>query len=329
MSGKKHEIKRGVSLYSYQEEYFLRKMSLEDLLATSAKLDIPGIEIIGEQMIPGYPNVPNSFFDQWHGWMEKYKLTPVCLDMFLYPNRFKGRTMTQEEMVESVAADIKFAKQLGCFVVRVQHNVTTDLLEALVPYAEKHDVKLGIEIHAPFHLDHPVEQELIKTFERVGSPYLGFVLDLGIYTKRFARIISNRWLRMGMKPEIADYIVDAYHNDKMENIAEEVAELGGTQDDVDAAVLAKYMVYSEPRRVLDYMQYVFHVHGKFSEMLDDYTDYSIPYEEIIPVLIEGGFKGYIASEYEGNWYLQDAFEVDSVEQVRRHQVMLKRLLGEE
>jgi len=328
MMGKNHKIKRGVSLYSYQEEYYLRKMSLEDLLAVSADLDIPGIEIIGEQMIPGYPNVPDSFFDQWHGWMDKFNLTPVCLDMFLYPNRFKGRVLTHEEMVDSVVADIKFAERLGCSVIRVQHNVTTDLLEALTPYAEQHDMKLGIEIHAPFHLDHPVEKEFIKTFERIGSPYLGFVLDLGIYTKRFARIISSRWLRMGMKPEIAEYIVNAYHDGKMENIGEEVAKLGGTKDDIDAAVLAKYMIYSDPRRVLDYIQYVFHVHGKFSEMLPDYTDYSIPYEEIIPVLIEGGFKGYIASEYEGNWYIQDAFEVDSVEQVRRHQMMLKRMLGE-
>jgi sugar phosphate isomerase/epimerase len=323
-----HAIKRGVSLYSYQEEYFLRKMMLEDLLATSAELDIPGIEIIGEQMIPGYPYVPDTFFDQWHGWMEKYGLTPVCLDMFLYPHKFKGRVMTKEEMVASVVEDIKFANRLGCSVVRVQHNVSIELLEALVPYAEQYDVKLGVEIHAPFHLDHPFEQELVAAFQRVGSPYLGFVLDLGIYTKRFARIISNRWLRMGMKPEIADYIVDAYHSGEMADIGQEVAQLGGTQDDIDAANLAKYMIYSDPRRVLDYMPYIFHVHGKFSEMLPDYTDYSIPYEEIIPVLIEGGFDGYIASEYEGNWYLQDAFEVDSVEQVRRHQVMLKRLLGE-
>ena len=28
-----HKIKRGVSLYSFQEEYFLRKMSLEDIIA--------------------------------------------------------------------------------------------------------------------------------------------------------------------------------------------------------------------------------------------------------------------------------------------------------
>lgn len=32
-----NEIKRAVSLYSYQEEYFLKKMSLEDCIAATAK----------------------------------------------------------------------------------------------------------------------------------------------------------------------------------------------------------------------------------------------------------------------------------------------------
>jgi hypothetical protein len=36
----------------------------------------------------------------------------------------------------------------------------------------------------------------------------------------------------------------------------------------------------------------------------------------------------LSSEYEGNRHIQDAFEVDSLEQVRRQQVMFTRLLGE-
>jgi hypothetical protein len=45
-------------------------------------------------------------------------------------------------------------------------------------------------------------------------------------------------------------------------------------------------------------------------------------------LREAGYSGYINSEYEGQRLTQDAFETDSCEQVRRHHVMLRRLLGE-
>ena len=46
------------------------------------------------------------------------------------------------------------------------------------------------------------------------------------------------------------------------------------------------------------------------------------------MLQQGGYNGYICSEYEGNRWIEDAEEPDSVEQVRRQQVMLARLLGE-
>ena len=44
------QIKRGVSLYSFQEEYFLRKLTLEDCIAKAASFGAYGIEIIGEQI---------------------------------------------------------------------------------------------------------------------------------------------------------------------------------------------------------------------------------------------------------------------------------------
>ena len=50
-------IKRGVSLYSYQNETFQGKMSLEDCIRTSAELGANGIEIIGEQTFWGWPEV--------------------------------------------------------------------------------------------------------------------------------------------------------------------------------------------------------------------------------------------------------------------------------
>jgi sugar phosphate isomerase/epimerase len=75
------------------------------------------------------------------------------------------------------------------------------------------------------------------------------------------------------------------------------------------------------------MPYIHHIQAKFYEMTDEGVEYSIPYDKIIPVLIEGGYSGYLSSEYEGNRHIQDAFPVDSLEQVRRQHSMFQRLLG--
>jgi sugar phosphate isomerase/epimerase len=323
-----NKIKRCVSLYSFQEEYFLRKMTLEDMLVTCQELGIPGVEIIGEQMITGYPRISSSFFDQWHSWLEKYGLTPVCLDQFIFPQIYKNRLMTEDEMVASILEDIRVAKRLGVKLIRVQHSVTSRILERTVAEAEKAGISLDVEIHAPSTLESPFEQELVRTFERVDSPYLGFVLDLGIFTRRLGRIMTDRWMRMGMKPAVAKVIAECYDNRQMDKLEDDIRALNGTQDDLDATFLVKHLVNSDPRHILPYMKYIHHIHAKFSEMTDEGRDYSIPYEEIIPILVEGGFSGYLSSEYEGGWFIQDAFVVDGVEQVRRHQRMLKQLLGE-
>jgi sugar phosphate isomerase/epimerase len=324
-----HDIKRAVSLYSFQEEFFLRKMTLEDCIATAARLDIPGIEIIGDQMIRGYPDVPDSFFDQWHGWMERYGRTPVCLDQFLDWNKYRGRVMTEDERVDSLVKDIKVASKLGCTVIRVIHDVSPRIMERAIPYAEEYNVRLGNEIHAPSHLDDDFSKSLFEMMQRTGSRHVGFVIDMGLYTRRMPRVVSDRWIRDGMREDIAQYIIDAYNaHQGLETLPDDVKKMGGTEQDISMARMGTHNIYVDPRRMLDFMPWIFHFHAKFNEMLPDYTEYSIPYDEIIPILIEGGYNGYLSSEYEGNRHIQDAFEVDSVEQVRRHQVMLKRLLGQ-
>jgi Xylose isomerase-like TIM barrel len=333
-----HKIKRGVSLYSFQEEYFLRKMSLEEIIAVCARMDIPGVEIIGDQMIPNYPNISEAFFKQWHGWMDKYERTPVCLDMFLDWNKFKGRVMSEDEQVESIKRDIVCANRLGCTVIRVIHDVEPGVLERAASTAEKYNVKLALEIHAPSFYDSPFERTLIEMFDQVQSPYLCFTLDLGVFCKKLPRIVTERFLREGMKPEIVEYLNEAYNSNtlsrgselgKNENsLPEIILSMGGRESDIYWAFMGTHMIYADPKKMLPYLKYTAHIHGKFYEMIDDTHEYSIPYEEIIPLLIEGGYTGYIDAEYEGNRWIQDAQTVDSVEQVRRYQKMLKTLLGE-
>lgn len=74
-------IKRGVSLYSFQEEYFLQKLDLEGCIAAAASMGAMGIEVVSEQMMRGFPVLSGSFYEQWQSWMEKYKTIPVAHDM--------------------------------------------------------------------------------------------------------------------------------------------------------------------------------------------------------------------------------------------------------
>jgi sugar phosphate isomerase/epimerase len=320
-------MKRGVSLYSYQEEFFLQKMSLEDCIAAAAKTGATGIEILGEQSIVGFPKLTDAFVDQWFGWMDKYGVTPVCHDMFMDYSKFKNRRFTEEEALQSFIRDIKFANKLGFKVIRVIVNVSPELMEKAAPYAEEYDVKLGIEIHSPWHINSAWMTRHWEVMEKTGSKYLGFIPDMGMFTKRLARVQVDNLIRKGADEKIAEFVCSQHEKGVMaEYIIAEVRQMSQRPMDIAVAELSRHNIYNNPNSLLQHADRIFHIHAKFYEMLEDYTEYSIPYKEVIEVLKKCNFQGYLSSEYEGNRHIQDIMEVDSVEQVRRQQVMFKNLI---
>lgn len=326
-------IKRAVSLYSYQEEFFLRQLSLEECIAAAAATGATGIEIIGEQSIPGCPKLPSdAFVDQWFGWMDQYKVTPIAHDMFLDYNKRKGHYWSDDEAVESFKQDIRFAHRLGFKIIRVIVNVTPEIIEKVLPFAEEHDIKLGIEVHAPWHINSAWMARHWEVMEKTGTKHFGFIPDMGGFTRRLARVQVDRLIRQGADPKIAEFVCQQHEKGVMaEYTIYEVSRMSNRRIDMAVAELSRHNTYVNPVSLLQHMPRIIHIHGKFYEMLDDNTgcgpsEWSIPYDKIIDVLKQGGYDGYIASEYEGNRHIQDIYEVDSVEQVRRHQEMLKNLL---
>jgi sugar phosphate isomerase/epimerase len=325
-----HRIKRGVSLYSFQEEYFLRTMSLEDCIRVAGEIGALGIEIIPEQSIPGYPRLTDEFVDNWFGWMRRYGTTPVATDLFLDTKRHPDRWLTLEEQVASVHQDIDIAVRLGASVVRAIINTPPEVMEAAAPYAEEKGVRLLLEVHAPFHYAHPWILQHLEVMHRTGSPALGLMPDMGTYVKRFPRVVTERALRDGAKPELVDLIVKTYddHGD-VHALMDIVNYRGGGPVDFGLARQASHYLWTEPKEMLPHMALIGHIQAKFYEMTEDGVEYSIPYDDIVPVLIDGGYDGYLSSEYEGNRHIQDVHPVDSVEQVRRQHAMFTRLLGED
>ncbi|CCA90634.1 sugar phosphate isomerase/epimerase [Novosphingobium sp. PP1Y] len=327
-----NQIKRGVSLYSYQNETFQGKMTLEDCIRTSAELGAKGIEIIGEQTFWGWPEVgvEDAAVANWHELIKKYDCVSVSHDFMLDYKRYKGRIMPFDEQVASVKKDIDFGARLGMKYIRALVSIEPSVLVAAAPYAEEKGIKILIEVHAPLHFDHPWIIRHAEAFEKSGSDALGFLPDMGMFLFKFPPVWKEKFLRIGVPKNIADYIEKAYEDRVLsEYVILNVREMGGEGPALGMAETLRHNAAFEPKRMLDYMGRIHNVHGKFYQMDEDYVEPSIPYDEIVKVLQQGGYKGYICSEYEGNRWIEDAQEPDSVEQVRRQQVMLARLLGEE
>ena len=107
--------------------------------------------------------------------------------------------------------------------------------------------------------------------------------------------------------------------------------------DIDFEVMGQALLLSHTMAsdLKELMPYVVSIHGKFYNMSEipgkpgQYQDISMDYETPIRMLKESGYDGYINSEYEGQRRFQDRGIEDlisEVDQVRKHQEMLKRLI---
>ncbi len=325
------KIKRGVSLYSFQNETFQGKMSLEDCIRTCAEMGANGIEIIGEQTFWGHPEyaVADADIDNWHALIKKYDCVPVSHDYMLDYKRYKGREMPVAEQIASVHNDIDLGVRLGMKYIRSLVSIAPEVLVGAAPYAEEKGIMLLTEVHAPLHFDHPWIVRLAEAFDKSGSPALGFLPDMGMFLDKFPPVWKEKFMRIGVPKAIADYVEQAYADRVLsEYVILNVQQMGGTGPAIAMAETLRHNAAFEPKRMLDYMPMIRNIHGKFYEMTADYVEPSIPYDKIVAVLQQGGYDGYICSEYEGNRWIEDAMEPDSVEQVRRQQVMLANLIGE-
>lgn len=324
-----YDIRTGVSLYSFQEDYYEGRRDLEGCIAAAAQTGAVGIETLAEQMMPGFPDLDEEFYAAFAGWMNRYGTVSVAHDLFLDTKRWPDRMLRHEEMVASVRRDIDHTARLGATSIRVIVNTPPEVVEAAAPYARDAGVKLGVEVHAPYSFEDPWIGRHLDVADRVGTDVVGCVPDLGIYVRRFPRIVTERALRDGADEAIVRRCVATYDDGgDTRALFEQVLASGADPVTIGFARTTTHFIQSDPAQLTSYVDVINHVHAKFYEMAPDGTEYSIPYPEIVAALKAGGYRGYLNSEYEGNRHIQDVETVDSFTQVARHQAMMRRLIEE-
>ena len=192
---------------------------------------------------------------------------------------------------------------------------------------------MGVEIHSPYSFDDEWIKRHLEVAERVGADVVGCVPDMGIFVHRLPRVLVDRALRDGADPELAAEIVETYNSrGDTQGLFERLEKAGTDPVTLGLARNGVHMIAQDVDCLRGHAEFIKHIHAKFYEMhpvegFDYWHEYSIPYHEIVPVLAEIGFDGYLSSEYEGNRHIEDVETVDSVTQVAAHQGMLAALLS--
>lgn len=333
-------IKRGVSLYSYQQAYYTGKLDLEGCIKAAVETTgAKGIEYIYEQMplerYPKavYPHISEDGVARWKDLMAKYGTQPTCMDSFIDSTLNKGRISYVQEQVQMMEQDLALAAKLGFSCIRVLALVAPEVLEQSIPAAEHYGVAMGLEIHPPHSLNASWMLNVAEMARKHNTKYVGLIPDFGVFMTGLNGAQLKAAAIAGEKKEVLDYVDEAVRNkEPFGKVIERAKQMGASGSIIGALQGAAMMnKYSEPALLRDISDTILHIHGKFNYMSEDCIETSINYEEPIKVLKEVGWDGYICSEFEGqrHYHGQDCpYEEDEIERVRRHHEMLKRYIGE-
>ncbi len=350
------EIKRSVSLYSYQDEYYNQQLDLEGCLAETAKTGATGVELLAEQMIRRFPDPieEEGFREKWFASLSKYGLEPACYDAFLENRIYDNRTLKISEQIKMMKRDIRLASLLGFKNLRTLVSTPMEVIEGSLEYAEEMDVKIGLEVHAPFSLNSDWAEGYMEMIRRTGTKYFGFIPDMGIFCKNIPDVVRDKARRMGAKEECIKIVDDCYRQrvekgfvkmrysldlgkanmeyrmaNGLQEMMDAVEKAGGGEADRMYAGSSFTFSWSDPQDIVDNIEYIYHTHAKFYNMSEDYKETAVALPEVVSAFDRAGYKGFLSSEYEGGEHLRYDMEVNSIEQVRRHQEALRRAIEKE
>lgn len=328
-SAPKADIKLGTTLYSFTNEYHARTHSVEDLVREVARRNLgPGVEIVGFQSIRGFPKVNDAFAETFRAVIAETGLTLTCLGINADALINRDKAMTFDESVAFHEAQVQAAAKLGFPVARFQYAASPEVIERVAPLAEKLQVKLGLEIHAPHTIDHPEVIAYREMYARVGSPYLGFIPDFGASARAVPQLYVDFFHWRGIEEGMIQKALEIWDED-MEPFARrslflDWAKANGKDEILAVELSIIFGLFSRQplRNWLEIMPQVVHIHGKFYDVDDAGQDGSIDYDAILPIFVEGGYQGYISSEWEGH----QVSDGDGFEKVARHHAMERRIL---
>lgn len=321
----------GVTLYSFTNPWLTRQFDLEGLLREVSRRGMgPNIEIIGFQSFKEFPDISDAFAEKFKELMTEIGLNPVSCainsDRFLKPGQ---QPIDDASLIEYHKRQLRSAKKMGFSLVRYQFALPVELLPQIAPYAEALDIRMGVEVHAPMWAGHPAVQAYGEMYDKLDTPYLGWIPDFGGTASRIPESMLDAARAAGAREGLLDRLKEVWlepgmSHEKAGRLREWALAEGHAPAHIQAASLAFFILANnDPKSWAALVDRTIHIHGKFYGMGADGQEEAIDYGTILPLFRDGGFAGTMVSEWEGHAYSAD----DGFEQVEAHQAMCRQIFA--
>ncbi len=329
-----NQIKRSVTIYGFKDLVRTGQFTWGECIGAMANLGITGMEMLGQLFFRNCPEINPEDLAKWDDLMWTYGTKTVAHDFFVDKYMYKGRALSLRESVEVLKRHVQFAAGIHCPIIRIGGTFDPELFRQAAPICEDYGVKLGVEIHngsSSFLL--PEIQKTIEIIRQSSSKYIGIIPDMSLFVTDVSSE-GSYFMRAaregGASQELIDKMCAIYREESggnrqaFEEHCTRVIETLTNPAEIGFAMQVRRSENHDPKELLEHLPYIFHVHGKFWEMDENCNEPSISYKypEVLKLLAEGGYNGYISAEYEGGPIAGDPFLP-----FERYTKMLDRTLG--
>ncbi|MCV2394381.1 TIM barrel protein [Actinotalea sp. M2MS4P-6] len=325
-------ISLGVTLYSFTNEWWSRQYDLTGLVAEVAGRGLgPGVEIVGFQSLRTFPEVDADSVSLWRGLVDRFGIVPTCLGSNVDVALRADRSLDRDEMVDYLNRQLDTAAALGFPVVRIQIGADPAVIERCLARAEKHGIRMGMEIHAPESAVSPAIMRVREFYESVDSPLLGFIPDFSSTMRRVPEGVLADLRARGLSEGAADGLTQAWLSpgNQFANFGAwaEASRAAGEPDDAVGAATLVFTMHGRAAAETwaELAPRIVHVHGKCYEFDEVGDEPSIDYPSIATVLVDSRYQGWISTEWEGHVFAPPG-TVDAFDVVASQQALLRRSL---
>lgn len=325
-------IQLGITLYSLTSEFAAGLYTPETLVKAVADEGLgPGVEFNIAQLLRTYPDVDDDFVRFWRDSMDRYGLEPSAVGTNLDMGRRKDRDMTPDEEYDFLARQLTTADKLG-FRTVVIRMTGKELLSRLLPLAEQYDQRLAYELHAPAGPNDDKIMGIREVYDELDPERarLGFTADFSSTMHSLAPTLLRTLRQMGMPEAYIPVMQEIWRKPAPMHMRNQEFEDFLTAENFDFARLGPFTRLAfnmhglvPPEEWMDIMPRIFHVHTKFYDIDENGNEPAMDVPRIIRQFVEGGYRGYLSSEWEGHAFA-DLGEADPVDLVRKQHALIRR-----
>jgi hypothetical protein len=286
-----------------------------------------GIELIGAQSLPSYPEVGAGDVRAFRESVDRTGVTPVSYCAYLERARSRSRVLAPLEALPLVEREIATARQLGFPMVRL-NTAPPELLPELARISDRTGIDLVVEIGTEPRTD-PAAAALVEALDRLHCAGLGLIQDFSAFVTTLPAPFLAAAVTDGVPAEAARIIADSWAARRPAAEAiDRIRSLPGlSPTEAELATITAHTAGvlfrpGDPDGLRDVLPHLRHVQAKFFAVGPDGSEPCIPYGELVPLLRDEGYAGRIHSEFEGFLWSD---ELDALDQIARQQAFLGRL----